>query len=255
MNILLSNDDGIECEGILKLAAALRAKGTHRILVIAPDTNRSGVSHAVSLLNVPVKLVQVGEDMWSCSGYPADCVIAAVRGALPVKPDMVLSGINQGENLGTDLIYSGTAAAARQASLAGIPAVALSLAHCPAHCPAPGSGGHDVYYWDMAAAWVADHLDELAALWHSGSFVNVNIPNTPSGPAGMQESWLAVKSYADKMTITEAPDGRWCFLESAAAKIDYKTGSDCEAVARNFVSITSVHCHPLADQRAELRQP
>jgi 5'-nucleotidase len=148
MNILLTNDDGINSDGILKLAEALRSGGNHKVTIIAPDVNRSGVSHALSFFNNAVKLYRIEEDTWSCTGFPADCIIAGL-GFLPERPDIVLSGINRGENLGTDLIYSGTAAAARQGGLAGIPSIALSLA---------GSGP---YHWDMAVSWTASHLEEL----------------------------------------------------------------------------------------------
>jgi len=234
MNILLTNDDGIESEGILKLAEVLRSKGKHRIMVLAPDGNRSGISHAVSLLYGPVKLVKLGEDTWTCTGYPADCVIAALLGALPVKPDLVLSGINRGENLGTDLLFSGTAAAARQASLSDIPAIALSLV------------GHGVFHWDMAASWAADHLDELAALWEKNCFVNVNIPNNPDGPDGMCAAWPAIKGYRSELTVMDAPDGsRWCFLSGEPEVPQPQIDSDCDVVARNCVSVTSVYNYPI----------
>jgi len=234
MNILLTNDDGIDSEGIQKLAKALRSKGNYRVTVVAPDSNRSGISHAVSLLNGPVKLSKLEEDVYSCSGYPVDCVIVAMLGALPVKPELVLSGINRGENLGTDIVYSGTAAAARQAGLAGIPAVALSLA------------GKDVFYWDMAASWVADHLEELVAFWGKDTFVNVNIPNSPGGPDGMVAAWPAIKSYTDTLEVFNAPDGSfWCFLEGEPEMPAAEMDSDCDAVSRNFVSVSPVFNHPI----------
>jgi len=237
MNILLTNDDGVDSEGILKLAAALRAKGKYRVLVLAPDCNRSGISNAVSLLNGPVKVLQLGEDTWSCSGYPADCVIAAKMGVLPVKPDMVLSGINRGENLGSDLIYSGTAAAARQASLGGFPAIALSLA------------GKETFYWDMAVCWAADHLEELMTFCEADSFVNVNIPNSPGGPAGMLTTWPAIKCYRESLTLMDAPDGsRWCFLEGEPELPEAQANSDCDAVARNFVSVSPVYNYPVGSR-------
>ena len=236
MNILLTNDDGIDSEGIQKLAQALRASGSCRVTVVAPDSNRSGISHAVSLLSAPVKLLKQGEDTWSCSGYPVDCVIAALLGAVSVKPDMVLSGINRGENLGTDLIYSGTAAAARQASLAGIPAMALSLA------------GRNVFHWDMAASWIVEHLKELSAFWEKNCFVNVNIPNSPGGPDGILTAWPAVKTYTDAITIMDAPDGsRWCFLEGEPELPTGQPDSDCDVVSRNFVSVTSVYNYPVGN--------
>jgi 5'-nucleotidase len=234
MHILVTNDDGINSEGILKLAEALRRRGKYRVTVIAPDNNRSGISHAVSILNGPVKLSKMGEDTWSCTGYPADCVIVAMLGALAEKPDLVVSGINRGENLGTDIIFSGTAAAARQASLAGIPAVALSLA------------GSEVFYWDMAASWSAEHLEELLAYWKKDFFVNVNIPNSNNGPDGMIAARPAVKYYNDTIAVMNAPDGsRWCFLEDGRDFPVTEAGSDCDVVSRNFVSVSSVYNYPI----------
>ena len=231
MKILLTNDDGIDSVGIQRLAEILRSR-KHKVYVIAPDINRSGISHAVSLLNGPVKLSDYGDDTWACSGYPADCVIAGIMGALNEKLDMVLSGINKGANLGTDIIYSGTAAAARQASLAGIPAVALSLA------------GADNYYWDMAASWSADHLEELLTYWEKDTFVNVNIPNSPQGPGGIARARPAVKNYNDSLSVIAAPDGnRWCFLAAGHETVVHDADNDWDTVNRNFVSISQVYIY------------
>jgi 5'-nucleotidase len=234
MNILLTNDDGIEAEGIQKLAEALRSRPEHRVFLIAPDRNRSGVSHAISILSKQVKMTAVGEDAWSCSGFPGDCVIIGVKGGLPKKPDLVLSGINMGANLGTDIIYSGTAAAARQASLYGIPALAVSLA------------GMDNFYWDMAASWSVDHLEELLAYWRKETFVNINIPNNAGGPKGIAAAWPAVKDYRDVMTVTDAPDGGRCFFLEAGSEalILSESGCDCDIVSRNYVSVSTVYNYP-----------
>ena len=238
MNILITNDDGVDSEGIQKLAAALRSKGGHRIFVVAPDSNRSGVSHAVSLLNGPVKLSKLGDDIYSCSGYPVDCVILAQLGAIAEKPDLVLSGINRGENLGTDIIYSGTAAAARQGGLAGIPSIALSLA------------GSDPFYWDMAASWVADHLEELAAFWEREGFVNVNIPNSPNGPEGLVAAWPARKTYHDALTVLNTKDDvSWYLLEGEPELLATQTGSDCDVISRNYVSVSSVYNYPVLHKK------
>jgi 5'-nucleotidase len=234
MNILLTNDDGIASEGILKLAEALRAKGKHRVFVIAPDINRSGISHALSILNGPVKLAFLGEDTWSCSGFPAECVIIGLRGALPEQPDIVISGINQGENLGTDLIYSGTAAAARQGSLADIPSIALSLS------------ANDSFCWEMAASWSADHLDELLAYWKKDTFVNVNIPNSRGGPEGIRASWPAAKAYKDTLSVMKTQDGSsFFFLEAGEELRVAETGSDYDVLSRNFVSVSPVYNYPV----------
>ena len=233
MNILLTNDDGMGAEGIQKLAEALRSRSKHRVFIIAPDTNRSGVSHAFSILNGPVKLTAAGKDAWSCSGFPSDCVIVGIKGAIPEKPDLVISGINIGANLGSDIIYSGTVAAARQASLHGIPALAVSLA------------GRDTFYWDMAAAWSVDHLEELLAYWRKETFVNVNIPNRAGGPEGIAPAWPAVKDYRDEMTGTDAADGgRFFSLEAGEEVILSESGCDCDIVSRNYVSVSTVYNYP-----------
>jgi len=237
MNILLTNDDGIDAEGIQILAEVLRTRLKHRVFLIAPDKNRSGVSHAISILSGPVKLTAAGEDAWSCSGFPGDCVIIGMKGGLPEKPDLVLSGINRGENLGTDIIYSGTVAAARQASLYGIPAIAISLA------------GRNNYYWDMAASWSADHLEELLAYWRKETFVNVNIPNNAVGPKGIATAWPAVKDYRDIMTGTNAPDGsRFFTLEAGKELILSGQGCDCDMVSRNYASVSTIYNYPAVSQ-------
>ena len=234
MRILLTNDDGIDSDGIRKLACALRAKGKYRVTVMAPDRNHSGVSHAISFLNGPIRIFKRDEDTWSCSGYPSDCVIVALLGALPEKPDLVISGINQGANLGTDITYSGTAAAARQASLMGVPAIALSLDAFSGFC------------WDMAAAWSADHLEELISYWGNDTFVNVNIPNNPDGPRGIIKSWPAVKRYDEgPLKLVQSRDGsRWCFFEGGEQIPSVEEGSDCDVVGRNYVSVSPVFIHP-----------
>jgi len=140
MRILLTNDDGVSSPGIRLLANALRSAG-HRVITVAPDVNRSGNSHSILFLNHALKLSEIDFDTWSCSGSPVDCVVTALLGGIPEiciatdtaelnmekAPDLVLSGINAGANLGTDIVYSGTAASARQGSVFEIPSVALSL--------------------------------------------------------------------------------------------------------------------------------
>jgi len=233
MNILLTNDDGISSDGILKLAEALRSDGKHKVSVIAPDVNRSGISHALSIFNNAVKLTCIGKDTWSCTGYPADCVIVGVRGLLSEQPDLILSGINNGENLGTDIIYSGTAAAARQGGLTGIPSIALSLS------------GNAPYHWDMAVPWTVSHLEELLPYWREHTYVNVNIPNSSDFPIGIIHSWPAAKTYRDSLSIVAANDGsRYCFLESGEDTSFSEPGSDCDAVSRNFVSVSPVYIYP-----------
>jgi 5'-nucleotidase len=238
MEILLTNDDGIGCEGLGKLAGALRSRTDHRVRVLAPEINRSGVSHGLTVLGNPVKFTELGDDTWSCSGQPADCVILGVLGGLPgVKPDIVLSGINRGPNLGTDIVYSGTAAAARQAALMGIPAVAFSLA------------GHGDFCWDMAAEYAADHLGEFLDMWEEDTFINVNIPNTPSGPGGITKTWPALKNYHDRLELIKSEGGvGWCLLQAGEQTVEREDGSDWDAVSRNMVSVSPIFIHPVVSR-------
>ena len=238
MKILLTNDDGINSDGIQKLADTLRKKGNYNVFIIAPDINRSGISHGVSIFNGPIKLKEINDYTWACSGFPVDCIIAGIN--IGIKPDIVISVINRGANLGTDIIYSGTAAAARQASLKGIPGLALSLV------------GRANFYWDMAVSWSVDNLEKLISYWKEDSFVNVNIPNSPGGPEGFTIAWPAVKHYRDAMSVMNVPEGghspegnRFCFLVPQGETIVDETGSDCDAISRNFASVSPIFNQPV----------
>jgi len=145
----------------------------------------------------------------------------------------VVSGINRGVNLGTDLVYSGTAAAARQASLLGVPGIALSLE------------GRDSFYWDMASSWAADHLDELIGYWRKDGFVNVNIPNILTGPKGIKAAWPSVKDYHDKLFPVATPDGKRSFiLKTGEEEVEKEEGSDFDVVSGNYVSISTLYNYP-----------
>ncbi|MDR2070980.1 MAG: 5'/3'-nucleotidase SurE [Treponema sp.] len=236
MNILLTNDDGIDAEAFLDFADALRVGTSHRVYVLAPDSNCSGVSNALSLIHHHVRVVRRAEDTWACSGMPTDCVCVGTRGGLPVKPDLVISGINAGPNLGTDLIYSGTAAAARQAALTGIPGIAFSL-----------SGDPGAFCWKQAIDYAVAALPSLKALWTRDIFINVNIPNTPGGPLGTCITFPSVRQYNDSIITETDKDGHLtCRMQGGNTYSDPEPGSDWDAVLRNYVSISPVFLHPVA---------
>jgi 5'-nucleotidase len=211
------------------------------VVVVAPDRDRSGVSHGISFLRDPLVLRPRGDDTWGCSGLPADCVIAAMLGAVSFSPDLILSGINRGANLGTDLLYSGTAGGARQGSLFEVPSVALSLVE----------GEDGPWYWDMAVRFSLSHLDELAGRWKAGTFINVNIPNTPQGPLGLAPAFPSRRAYHDRVTVMDAPTGnRYCFFYAGEVPVAPVAGSDWEAVSQNRAAVSSVWVHPVsADPR------
>ena len=234
MNILLTNDDGIDSEGILCLSEALRSLEKYQVFILAPDANRSGVSHGLSIFNEPIRLTEKSKNTWVCSGLPVDCVIAAVLGGKPCKPDIVISGINRGANMGSDITYSGTAAAARQGAILGLPSVALSL------------NGWTNYNWSMAAEYSAKHLEKFLEIWEKDIFVNVNIPNSPKEPEGMLFTWPSRKDYNDSLSIMQGPDGReWCFLLPGEQRAEDEEGSDWDAISKNYVSVSPVYIHPV----------
>jgi 5'-nucleotidase len=151
-------------------------------------------------------------------------------------PDLILSGINAGPNLGTDLIYSGTAAAARQAALHGIPGIALSLAGMPP----------EVLLWDSAVSFAVEKLEEFAGLWREDTFLNINIPNIPGGPLGIRTTFPAVRRYNDTLAFFTAPDGSdYCFVKGGAIITEPDPGSDFDAVSGKYASLSPVFIHPV----------
>jgi 5'-nucleotidase len=234
MRLLLTNDDGINSPGLLPLAAALRKAG-HRVFVLAPSADRSGVSHSITFLKGPNKIVRVDEDTWSCDGTPVDCVVIGLMGGLPecAPPDAIVSGINRGANLGTDLLYSGTAAAARQGALCNIPSLALSLVE------------GDAWYWDMAVAFADERLAEMLAFWKPDCFVNVNIPSQKEKPRGLVRAFPSLRYYNDSIETYYAPDGqRYCFARAGEISAKPEKGSDWETVAGSNASISDILIHP-----------
>lgn len=234
MRLLLTNDDGIRGEGLAALADALSAD--HEIWIVAPDSERSGTSNAISLKS-PSKVRQVAERAFSCSGMPADCALLGIIHLLPIRPDAVISGINHGPNLGTDLVYSGTAGAARQAAIMGVPGIAVSLA---THV--------GPFRFGSAATFVRDALDELLGLWKPGTFINVNVPNLDKPPRDWSMSSVSDRSYSDEIREFVAPDGtRFCFLGDARVRTVEAEGSDAWTVERGEVSVSVIPSVPRAE--------
>jgi len=250
MRILLTNDDGVSSPGINLLAASLRQAG-HRVFIVAPDKNRSGCSHSISFLDDPVKLKEIEKDTWSCSGTPVDCVIIALLGGIPeinIKPsmenklnlenapDLILSGINLGANLGTDLTYSGTAAAARQGSFFGIASIALSLV----------DNDMGMYHWDPIISYIIEKLPEFMGFWEPGSFININFPNNGKKPAALVPSFPSMRYYNDKVERYTAPDGGlFCFTRTGKVGNQPAEGSDWAEVLKNNAALSVVKSQPV----------
>ena len=247
MRILLTNDDGITSPGIVLLAKALRESG-HRVFVLAPDTNRTAASHSISFINSPCKITEIEKDTWSCSGTPADCVIFALLGGIPElyvsddpysrgkAPDLILSGINRGANMGTDIIFSGTAAAARQGSFAGIPSIALSLA----------ASDNDEWHWGPVIAFITEKLAQMRDYWRAGTFVNVNFPNSQTGPGSLVPAFPSIRYYNDSIETYSAPDGGlYCFGRPGNIESRPQAGSDWDAVSKNNAAMSAVLSQPV----------
>jgi len=254
MRILLTNDDGITSQGIRLLAKALRGAG-HKVFTVAPDSNQSGCSHSLKFLSRPLKLKDIEEDTWSCSGTPVDCIIVALLGGIPEiciyteetangvpvlnmekAPDLILSGINAGANLGTDIVYSGTAAAARQGSFFGIPSAALSLVD--SDLP---------WQWETVISYIIEKLETLKGYWKAGSFVNVNFPNIEKKPALLVPSFPSMRYYNDRIITFVSPQGgRYCFAK--CEKIDNipEDGSDWAEVLKGNAAYSLVISQPAA---------
>lgn len=191
MTILITNDDGICSEGIIALEKALIAKG-HEVWVFAPDSQRSSCSHAVSI-HRNIKFNKISDRHYATSGFPSDCVLFAFKGLLPadVKIDLVISGINQGYNVSTDLVYSATCGAACEAVTRGNRGIAVSC------------GDKDgVFCFESAASFVADNLEMLCSMIKPMTYLNVNVP--PDWDGTWKKTKLGIIEYHD--TVKQVDD-------------------------------------------------
>ncbi|MBN2798774.1 MAG: 5'/3'-nucleotidase SurE [Deltaproteobacteria bacterium] len=197
MRLLLSNDDGLGAEGLEALEAVAARLG--EVWVVAPDRERSASSHALTM-NAPLRARPAGERRWAVDGTPVDCAYLGVHRLLPARPDLVLSGINRGANVGTDVLYSGTVAVAAEACLMGIPAIALSMELREGGAPR----------WDTAARATALVLERLLATpLPVGHFLNVNIPDLPfEAIRGVAAARQVRRRYHPRVVTREDPWGK-----------------------------------------------
>ena len=225
MRILISNDDGYFAPGIEHLAAALARHAD--ITVVAPERDRSGASNSLTL-DRPLLVRRAPNGFLFVNGTPTDCVHLAVTGLLDHLPDMVVSGINDGANMGDDTIYSGTVAAATEGYLLGIPSVAISLASKEA--------AHFETAAQVAVELVERHARAPAGAW----LLNVNVPDiAPAALQGMAVTRLGRRHKAEDVIRTQNPRGETVYwVGGAGAAADAGEGTDFYAVATNRVSIT-----------------
>jgi 5'-nucleotidase len=231
MRILLTNDDGFGADGLVALAEALSAR--HEVCVFAPDRERSGVSHALTL-GVASEVRRVGDRRFTCSGTPADCVLLAVLGAIGFEPELVVSGINRGANLGTDIVYSGTCAAAREAVLQGIPGIAVSCA-----------GSAEPFRYGAATSFILANLEKLASACSDSAFANVNAPSADDCRAGAEWSSPCQRVYGNELKSSSGADGfTRHFVMGGGSSIRGDGASDHGVVAAGKVSVSLILVHP-----------
>jgi len=236
LRILLTNDDGINADGLAALREAIEGIEGAEVYVVAPDRERSATGHAITLhqpLHVePVTFAGSRCRAWSVTGTPADCTKIAVEALMDGRPDIVLSGINRGPNLGTDVVYSGTVSAAIEAIILGIPAMAISL------------GAYENLNYEFAARFTR-RLVERYFQWGLGEDVllNVNVPAIePELISGVAVTRLGTRRYTNIFDRRVDPRGR-VYYWLAGEALDREAGADTDvgALQRNMVSITPIH--------------
>ena len=230
MHFLISNDDGIDAKGIQVLARRMQRIG--RVTIVAPDQNRSGASNSLTL-DSPIRIREIGERCFRVSGTPSDCVHIALTGLLEKDPDIVVSGINAGANLGDDVIYSGTVAAAMEGRFLGLPAIAVSLVfnERPEHYVSAAE----------AVAVIVERLrmDPLPA----DTILNMNVPDLPwERIRGFEVTRLGHRHRAEPVIRMTDPRGTPMYwIGPAGPGQDAGAGTDFDAVRRGYISITPIH--------------
>jgi 5'-nucleotidase len=250
LRILVTNDDGIEAKGLRTLVRALSEEAT--VLVAAPDQERSATSHAITMrqpLRAVKREVPGAECAYAVSGTPADCVKLAVDKLYSGRLDLVVSGINHGANLGTDVLYSGTVSAALEGVILGLPAIAFSLVN-------PTADGFEACA-NLAAGLV---INVQRRGWPADTLLNINFPGVPS-PKGLQVTTLGQQRYINAVQEREDPwGGTYYWLAGELCVDENEEPTDVWAVNHGFVSLTPVHfdltdyrvLKTIADWRLEL---
>jgi len=233
MRILLTNDDGISAPGIQALMEVLSEVG--EVFVVAPDGNRSAVGHGITLQHpIMVREVKLQNTTgYAISGTPADCVKLAVQGTLIPSPDLVISGINQGQNLGTDVLYSGTVSAAIEGALQGFPAIAVSL---------DDFISNDFSYAASFTKNLSLYLKEMGL--PRDTLLNVNIPAVPEDQIrGVKITKLCLMRYDNVFTDRISPKGTRYFWQAGEIVADQcqDPNTDLEAVRQKYVSVSPIH--------------
>lgn len=232
MRILLTNDDGIHAHG-LKVLVKIALQLTDDIWIVAPETDQSGLAHSMTL-NEPLRLRKIGERHYALKGTPTDCVIMGVRELMPQPPDLVLSGVNSGQNAGDDVTYSGTVAAAMEGTLLGVPSIALSQAY-------DFDNGKRNLHWDTSEQHGPRIVEQiLQTKFPDKTLINVNFPNcAPDKVIGTEITGQG--AYTHGLFMEERHDGRgypYYWLRFGRNVPTQREGSDIGALREHKISIT-----------------
>jgi len=226
MKILVSNDDGYLAKGINVLTEALEQVAD--VVVVAPDRNRSAASNSLTLKS-PLRVSEVAANRYKVDGTPSDCVHLALTGYLDYEPDLVVSGINHGANLGDDVIYSGTVAAAMEGRFLGLPTIAVSLV------------GNKLMHFDTAAAVAVELVLKIErAPLSSDVVLNLNVPNVPVAELkGVRATRLGFRHKSEQILTDMDPYGRPIYWVGPAGEAqDAGEGTDFHAIEQGFASVT-----------------
>ncbi len=234
MKILLTNDDGIHAKGLKALYKTLADK--HELCIVAPESERSAVGHAITLSD-PIKVKRISlnnikiENVWAISGTPADCVKLAIYSLAPWLPDLVISGINQGANVGLNLLYSGTVSAATEAAILGIKAIAVSL-----NTYKEGNFNVAAQIIKKLIPWLYKSFQETIAL-------NINIPDLPIKEIrGIKITRQSTQKFIERFEKRVDPRGNIYYWQATEAMpVVGEAEIDTGALARGYISITPIH--------------
>ena len=252
LRVLLTNDDGITAEGLHALRRALSGLEEVELAVIAPDCNRTATARSITFTR-PLTVEEIpfedGSVGFACDGTPVDCVRLAALGLVEgFAPDVVVSGINHGANLGDDITYSGTVAAALEGVVLGLPAVAVSQQSRARELSAQGG---ERYEFDAAAAFAArvvERLDDVPL--PAGTLLNVNVPGRD--PDGVEVTRLGKRVYEDRLDLLEENGARRRFRVYGEAPLhDDEPGTDLSAVAAGRIAVTPLHFDLTAEHGIE----
>lgn len=227
--ILVTNDDGFFSKGIQHLAEALKELG--EVYIVAPDRDRSAVSHALTM-HRPLRIDLIKENCYSVNGTPTDCVVVGVKKLLPREPDLIVSGINKGANLGEDITYSGTVSAAIEATILGVPSFAISLV------------GERPFRYETASYYaikIANFILEKGL--PPDTLLNVNLPNKPLQEIrGIKITRQGKRSYENSIHEIFSPWGeKQYWIGGGVVSWQKMDGTDIQAIIESYASVTPLH--------------